>query len=823
MEETINKIIEQAINMKRNPQITDYKIVEYVHIELGKMVYYDNNYTAKLDRNKEETKVSTVRKNKLLKSKVNKSSKAQICKGMAEIYAEILNKVGIEARAIGVERKGETQEVSEEEAKHYCVVFKIDGKEYVQDYLMESALMRIKTGEVDYEEKMPGICAIEDYYERGTKSLAKIELSHEFLEKILGENIDNLNDKDIFNIIFNKLNNYLTNENNYFGFEESKDFIFLTAKNFINNKSGIKIINLVKESENECGVACIYETEGQKFLVRGGVESSDLSLPVGKITEKDLKQIQEQGYEGRSMEERSYLQLNQVRQNNEKINQLIEQILKIRRKQRISIEKNGKLDTKIEKLLLYEVRKCLEIYKLEFPDYTCQGKDTVSLRKPKKETADCYGGIDGLEATYGMQEFIDEKILPVISKMGYRIDENGEPAFDDTLRNNSEHSSNTEVKSFSKYIGSTKDQMDYFALLLAKNGVDLDFIWDALAHEEMHTFGVSNGNTFLKEGTTEELTREICEKYNIHMSPHAHTQEANFVRKLEMLVGRDMVIESGMWTGKYKEQEFKGILENNPELKYSELSEMFEFLKSEPQKLLEDEAKKLKEFCISNPKVAEVLKNSVQRYRMFEKQNQRYSKVAEKFDSELGMQEGSFYKYIEILDNMYALSQRYRQDPKLYRDIYNLPLNKLESGYIVFQTHEGFKPEDMAILAKIRTLFDELSEMNPSMEINSYNDLMAPIDEKIVGRDLTTNDEIKDYSEVLSTQEDELNHLRSISKEYGIFIEDDNELKVKSGLEDCMQDDGVRIGTEQMATSIIKKAVQSRNENTIEENKSIGE
>lgn len=822
MEEKINEIIEQAKNMRKNPQISDYKIAEYVHIELGKIVYYDNNYTAKLDRNKEETKISAVRKNKLLKSKVNKSSKAQICKGMAEIYAEILNKVGIEARAIGVKRKGEKQEVSEEEAKHYCAVFKIDGKEYIQDYLMEASLMRIKIGEVDYKEKIPGICAIEDYSERGTKSLAKIELSHEFLEKILGENIDNLNDKDILNIIFNKLNDYFTNENNYFGFEEAKDFIFLTAKNFINNKSGIKIVNLVKESENECGVACIYEIEGQKFLVRGGAQSSDLSFPLGKITEKDLKQIQEQGYEGRSMEEETYLQLNQVKQNNKQINRLIEQILKERREQRIPIEKNGIIDSKIEKLLQHEVRKCLEIYKLEFPGYTCQGRDTVSFREPK-ETADCYGGTLGLQVTYGMQEFIDEKILPVISKMGYRIDGNGEPAFDETFRNNSEHSSNPEVKSFSKYIGSTKDQMDYFTLLLAKNGVDLDFIWDALAHEEMHTFGVSNGNTFLKEGTTEELTREICEKYNIHMSPHAHTQEANFVRKLEMLVGRDIVIESGMWTGRFKEQEFKGILEDNPELKYSELSEMFELLKSEPQKLSKEETDELNEFCSSNPKVAEKLKNSVEKYRIFEKQNQRYSKIAERFDSELGMQEGSFYKYIEILDNMYALSQRYKQDPKLYRDIYNLPLDELENGYMVFQTHKGFNPKDMTILAKIRTLFDELSEMNPSMEINSYNDLMAPIDEKIVGRDHSVNDEYKEYSSVLSIQEDEITDLMEICNEYGINIEDKSEEKGKNALEDCMEDDRLRISTEQVATRIVKTAVQGRDENSREEENNIGD
>lgn len=47
---------------------------------------------------------------------------------MAEIYAEILNEVGIEARAIGIEKKGETQELSQDEAKHYCAIFKLESK-----------------------------------------------------------------------------------------------------------------------------------------------------------------------------------------------------------------------------------------------------------------------------------------------------------------------------------------------------------------------------------------------------------------------------------------------------------------------------------------------------------------------------------------------------------------------------------------------------------------------------------------------------------------------------------------------------------------------
>lgn len=105
MEDLIKNIINRAKEMKSNPEITDYEIAQFVHIELGKTMYYDNNYTAKLGNGTEETELSSTRKSNMLRAETDKSSKAQICKGMAEIYAEILNEVGIEARAIGIEKR----------------------------------------------------------------------------------------------------------------------------------------------------------------------------------------------------------------------------------------------------------------------------------------------------------------------------------------------------------------------------------------------------------------------------------------------------------------------------------------------------------------------------------------------------------------------------------------------------------------------------------------------------------------------------------------------------------------------------------------------
>ena len=308
MEDLIKGIIEEAQEMKNKQGKTDYDIAKFVHIELGKIIYYNNNYTAKLEKDKQETKQSLNRKSNMLKADTDKTSKAQICKGMAEIYAEILNNVGIDAKAIGTKTKGETQEVSEDEAKHYCTILKIHGQEYVQDYLMESALMRIKIGEAEMNENIPGICPIEEYKERGQKNLMQTNLSCEFIDNIFKENIENLSDKQAFSLVYEKLNQYFCDEKTEFGFEEAKDFIFLVGKNLIKTKP--KITNLVKENENQCGVACIYEIYGKIYLVRGGNESTDIQFPAGEISDRDLEKILKQGYEGRSLEERKHIEQN---------------------------------------------------------------------------------------------------------------------------------------------------------------------------------------------------------------------------------------------------------------------------------------------------------------------------------------------------------------------------------------------------------------------------------------------------------------------------------------------------------------------------------
>ena len=69
MEDLIKNIIDRAKSMRTNPEITDYDIAQFVHIELGKVMYYDNNYSAKLENGKGETELSSTEKKQYVKSR----------------------------------------------------------------------------------------------------------------------------------------------------------------------------------------------------------------------------------------------------------------------------------------------------------------------------------------------------------------------------------------------------------------------------------------------------------------------------------------------------------------------------------------------------------------------------------------------------------------------------------------------------------------------------------------------------------------------------------------------------------------------------------
>lgn len=331
MENKIKSIIDKATKLKKSG-ISDLYIAKLVHIELGKILIYDNNYTANFNKedDKEPTQVTKDRQAMILGEKTDIFKKSQVCRGMAEIYVAILNKIGINSKVMGIEKKGDVEGALREDGTiidvpeiydcsfndnleiitgkneksngyisgHYCAKVEIDGLEYIQDFLIDSALFRIKVGEASINDSIPGFCLKENYKSRTKQSLP---LAPEYIEKIQSEYekyTNEPNTEQTFQFLFEQLKRY----DKDFGFEESKDFFLSISKRILQkdfNPQNLKIVNLLKESQSTCDIISIYNYNGINYLLRGGAESTSVKYDLGKISVSQIETLISQGLETR--------------------------------------------------------------------------------------------------------------------------------------------------------------------------------------------------------------------------------------------------------------------------------------------------------------------------------------------------------------------------------------------------------------------------------------------------------------------------------------------------------------------------------------------
>ena len=331
MEDKIKSIIDKATKLKKSG-ISDLYIAKLVHIELGKILIYDNNYTANFNKedDKEPTQITKDRQAMILGEKTDIFKKSQVCRGMAEIYVAILNKIGINSKVMGIEKKGDVDGALREDgtvidvpeiydcsfndnleiitgkneksngyiSSHYCAKVEIDGLEYIQDFLIDSALFRIKVGEASINDSIPGFCLKENYESRAKQSLP---LAPEYIEKIQSEYekyTNEPNTEQTFQFLFEQLKRY----DKDFGFEESKDFFLSISKRILPkdfNPQNLKIVNLLKESQSTCDIISIYNYNGINYLLRGGAESTSVKYDLGQISVSQIETLIFQGFETR--------------------------------------------------------------------------------------------------------------------------------------------------------------------------------------------------------------------------------------------------------------------------------------------------------------------------------------------------------------------------------------------------------------------------------------------------------------------------------------------------------------------------------------------
>lgn len=99
-------IIKNIIEAVRNNEMTTEDTIKFVHIELGKKLVYNNDYSSNLvnkeidDKESDITNSSKIRRETLRKQATKLDSYEQVCKGLAEISTATFNELGIKARTV---------------------------------------------------------------------------------------------------------------------------------------------------------------------------------------------------------------------------------------------------------------------------------------------------------------------------------------------------------------------------------------------------------------------------------------------------------------------------------------------------------------------------------------------------------------------------------------------------------------------------------------------------------------------------------------------------------------------------------------------------
>jgi len=333
----IKEIIQKAKELKNNGR-TDLEIAKFVHIELGKILIFNNNYTSKIEKNitneqgkkiNIQTEISKKRSEELRNAPTNINSNVQICKGMAEIYSGILTELGMYARVIGVEKLGllggtrdecgtkvdiledysvtlnsngiNKANITNNSSGHYYSIFRTNEGEYISDLLMEKTIARAKCNEISINGEIPGICNKNNYYERKNNPLNNINKNFVLsLRSKLSEyakNRDYISIRDKIDFIFQEVNEL----SNKCGFEELKDCIYIYFQTLLSNEEKKDFIDnsktsiLVKENINSCKVISICNFKGNNYLIKDNL-NSDIPFNIGKLDSKNINKILINGY-----------------------------------------------------------------------------------------------------------------------------------------------------------------------------------------------------------------------------------------------------------------------------------------------------------------------------------------------------------------------------------------------------------------------------------------------------------------------------------------------------------------------------------------------
>ncbi len=233
--------------------------------------------------------------------------------------------------------------------------------------------------------------------------------------------------------------------------------------------------------------------------------------------------------------------MQKILENNDKINEKIDEILKISKN--ATFIKNGEnidISEPYKSILNIEIQRLFAIYKYEFSTIVSDKKEErlkeVVLKTNNKNIVDAFGYKEAVEISSGANEGFES----IKSQIRYKIVDGNKIRFSRYGSNDK----NIDTKDLILYDESEKvennlshrDLLTYYYL---KGFSDIDFYLGVIPHEAMHAFGFGGGQF---EGVTEGLTREVSKKYNVKCYPIGHPKETSLIQKIEKVIGRESLV-----------------------------------------------------------------------------------------------------------------------------------------------------------------------------------------------------------------------------------------------------------------------------------------
>lgn len=414
-----------------------------------------------------------------------------------------------------------------------------------------------------------------------------------------------------------------------------------------------------------------------------------------------------------------------IKQNNLKINSLIQEIINSNHEEAFKNDQNGnyEITDTYKEIIELEIEKIFKLYHLEFPNlpYDKNRKLNISVYEGIHIDACCED--NSLKFSSGIKTGFEKLKTGKLdsTNIGYSIENDGRVVFEENGLTEKISTNFIDKKDGRPFI-IKKDELvendfnhmsDILYYYLNDSKYE-EAIFSFIPHELVHAFGFG-GEIF--EGLTENLTREVSAKYGLQNKPFARQDLVKFMQKIEKIIGRDKLVEHSHIFNKKEER--TNIISNLIDDK----------LQSKEKDLFKTLCDTFKENSIYNNNLEKEL---LQKFKSNELTIEQAQKIVQEDENikKYKELEGSCFEKLEIY-----LQEYIDKNPK---KLFSLGDTNIKAKSKDFQDVISFQECEIDSLYQI---LERIKEKNPKSNNNFKNSLQNMLNNHLSEKELLENND----------------------------------------------------------------------------------